>query len=254
MRLGVLASGSRGNALVVEHEGCAVFVDAGLSGRRHSERLALSGFQGLRPMALILSHEHSDHARCAGVIARKWGIPICGTTGTLNAAMTKLGSVPGTEYLENGGRMHFGRFSVSAFSIAHDAADPSGYVIEWDSGRLGIATDLGSSTPLVEDSLSDCRAVVLEFNHDDDMLWGGSYPWNLKQRIASTTGHLSNRTASELLKTVLHGSLRTCVLAHLSQENNLPHLAEKASREAAGSSVRILTGMQDMPLPAIEIV
>jgi len=253
VRLGILASGSRGNAIVLEHAGISVFIDAGLSGRRHFERLTASGFAGLKPAALLLSHEHSDHVSCAGVLARKWGIPVCGTTGTLGACRRSLGRVPGIEVLENGSVMDLGEFSISAFSIAHDAVDPSGYLVEWDSGRLGIVTDLGVSSPLVEESLSGCTALVLEFNHDEDMLWNGSYPWNLKQRIASNIGHLSNHAASELLAAVMHRELRTCVLAHLSQENNLPRLAEEASREVTGGGVEILTGMQDEPLPALEI-
>lgn len=253
MRLGVLASGSRGNALVVEHDGVAVFIDAGLSGRRHYERLVESGFPDVRPQVLLLSHEHSDHVRGAGILARKWCIPVCGTSGTIGACRRSLGKIPGAEILENGSTMDLGSFSVSAFSLAHDAADPSGFLVQWDSGRLGIATDLGRSNQLVEDSLAGCTALVLEFNHDEDMLWEGSYPWHLKQRIASGTGHLSNLAASELLAAVWHKGMRTCVLAHLSQENNLPHLAEEASREVAGGLVDIYTGMQDDPLPALEI-
>jgi len=253
MRLGVLASGSRGNAFVLEHRGAALFIDSGLSGKRHSRRMALSGFTDVEPVALLLSHEHSDHVRGAGILARKWTIPVCCTTGTFNACRTHLGRIPGAEILENGSSMDFGPFSVTAFSVAHDAADPSGYLIEWDSGRLGIATDLGRSSTLVRDSLSGCTALVLEFNHDEEMLWGGNYPWNLKQRIASTTGHLSNEAASELLASIWHSDLRTCVLAHLSQENNLPHLAERASRKVAGGRVNIRTGMQDEPLPALEL-
>ncbi|NOQ21491.1 MAG: MBL fold metallo-hydrolase [Candidatus Aegiribacteria sp.] len=253
MRLGVLASGSRGNALVIEHEGCMVFFDAGLSGKKHTERLLAAGFGGLFPEALFISHEHSDHIKGAGVLARKWNIPVYGSSGTLGASRRSLGKLPDTGILENGTGVDFRSFTVSAFSIAHDATDPSGYVIEWDSGKLGIATDLGKSSPLVEASLKGCSALILEFNHDEDMLWNGSYPWHLKQRIASTTGHLSNSMASDLLGAVYHRDLKVCVLAHLSQENNSPHLAENASREVAGGTVRIHTGMQDTPLPAMDL-
>ncbi len=253
MRLGVLASGSRGNAFVIEHEGCMVFFDAGLSGRKHTERLLEAGFGDLFPEALFISHEHSDHIKGAGVLARKWNIPVYGSGGTLSASRRKLGKLPGTEILENGTSVDFHSFTVSAFSVAHDAADPSGYVIDWDYGKLGIATDLGKSSPLVEANLKGCSAVVLEFNHDEEMLWNGSYPWHLKQRIASTTGHLSNTMASTLLGTVYHGDMKVCVLAHLSQENNIPRLAENASREVIGGTVRIHTGMQDIPLPALDL-
>ena len=253
MKLGVLASGSRGNAFVVEHDGSAVFIDAGLSGKKHLGRMVMAGFDDVTPLALLLSHEHSDHVSGAGVIARKWSIPILATGGTVEASRRKLGKVPEIEILPNGSSVDFGSFTVSAFSVPHDAADPSGFIVRWDSGKLGIATDLGRAGPLVHDSLSECTALVLEFNHDENMLWDGSYPWRLKQRIASTTGHLSNCSASRLLSAVWSRELRTCVLAHLSQENNLPHLAEKASREVAGGSMNIHTGMQDGPLPAIHI-
>lgn len=251
--MGVLASGSRGNAFVVEHDGSAVFIDAGLSGKKHLERMVRAGFNHARPVALLLSHEHSDHVSGAGVIARKWSIPILATEGTVEASRGKLGKVPEIEILPNGSTVDFDSFTVSAFSVPHDAADPSGFIIRWDSGKLGIATDLGRDGPLVNDSLSECTALVLEFNHDEDMLWEGSYPWRLKQRIASSTGHLSNFAASRLLEAVWSRELRTCVLAHLSQENNLPHLAEKESRKVVGGSVSIHTGVQDEPLPAIHI-
>lgn len=253
MRLGVLASGSRGNAFVIEHDGHMVFIDAGLSGRKHTERLLESGFSDIFPEALLISHEHSDHVKGAGILARRWNIPIFGSSGTLNALKGKLGKLRGTEILENGTGVSFGSFTVNAFSVAHDAADPSGFIIEWSAGKLGIATDLGKSSPLVEGNLIDCSAVVLEFNHDEDMLWNGGYPWHLKQRIASTTGHLSNSAASDLLGNVYHSGLKVCVLAHLSQENNFPHLAEQASREVAGGTVKIHTGKQDIPLPALDL-
>ncbi len=253
MRLGVLASGSRGNAFVIEHDGCMVFFDAGLSGKKHTDRLHASGFGGFCPEALFISHEHSDHIKGAGVLARKWNIPVYGSSGTLEASRRSLRKLPGTEILENGTSVDFHSFTVSAFSVAHDAADPSGYVIEWDCGKLGIATDLGKSSPLVEANLKGCSAVVLEFNHDEEMLWNGSYPWYLKQRIASTTGHLSNSSASDLLGTVYHKEMKVCVLAHLSQENNIPHLAENASREVAGGTIKIRIGKQDEPLPALDL-
>jgi phosphoribosyl 1,2-cyclic phosphodiesterase len=253
MRLGVLASGSRGNAFAVEHNGLMILIDAGLSGRQHTARLAQSGFSGIEPGALFISHEHSDHVSGAGVLARLWRIPVYGTEGTLNASERRLGKVPETRVFNNGTSIDFGVFSISSFSIAHDAADPSGYVIRWDEGQLGIATDLGHSNPLVRDNLSGCTAIVLEFNHDENMLWEGSYPWVLKQRIASSTGHLSNRAASELLQSVAHDGLELCVMAHLSKENNLPSLAEKALREVTEGSVKILAAQQDLSLPALDL-
>lgn len=251
MRLAVLASGSSGNAIAVEHEGYGLLFDAGLSGKRHSERLEEAGLNLFEPHALFISHEHSDHIQGAGVIARKWQIPIYATSGSLGALKTKIGKVSSVNVLENGNKVEMGPFVIYAFSVAHDASDPSGYIIEWNGGRLGIATDLGKAGPLVRDSLSGCTALVLEFNHDEEMLWNGSYPWALKQRIASQHGHLSNEDASVLLGQVQTDKLVCCVLAHLSRENNKPVLAELASGNVIGESVRIYTGMQDRALQTI---
>lgn len=249
----MLASGSSGNALAMEHQGFTLLMDAGLSGRKHQARLEASGMGDVRPAAILVSHEHSDHVSGVGVVSRKWRIPVYASSGTLGASAHRMGRLISPVVLDNGASVEIGPFRVRAFSLAHDAADPSGFIVEWEGGRLGIATDLGHPGPLVMDSLAGCTALVLEFNHDEDMLWNGSYPWQLKQRIASSTGHLSNAAAAELLYSVLHPGLRVCVLAHLSQENNLPRLAVEASREAAGDSVMIVAGMQDLALPAIEL-
>ncbi len=253
MRLAVLASGSRGNAVAVEHDGEVILVDAGLSGKQHAARMAGSGLRGTRPVALLLSHEHSDHVSGAGVVARRYGVPVFGTEGTLSAVWRKLGRVPGTQVLPCGTTEEIGPFEVTSFSLPHDAADPSGYVIACGGVSVGIATDLGCAGPLLVASLRRCAALVLEFNHDEDMLWGGSYPWPLKQRIASSTGHLSNDAASELLASVAGDDLSVCVLAHLSQENNRPDLAETASRRVAPRRTLVMAGMQDEPLEAVTV-
>lgn len=253
MRLGVLASGSRGNSLALEHQGFMLLVDGGLSGRKHQLRLDSCGMGDATPAAILVSHEHSDHVSGVGVLSRKWRIPVYGTRGTLESSTCRTGRLNSAVELANGSSVEMGPFLVSAFSLAHDAADPSGFIVEWEGGRLGIATDLGHPGPLVRESLSGCTALVLEFNHDEDMLWNGSYPWHLKQRIASSTGHLSNNIAADLLSSVLHPGLGLCVLAHLSQENNLPDLAVQASKGVAGDSVMIYAGTQDLALPAIEI-
>ena len=254
MRLAVLASGSRGNAIALEHDGVTIFIDAGLSCREHSRRLSAAGMGTLSPAALFLTHEHSDHVSGAGVVARRWGIPVFATPGTFRGSDRRLGRIPEAVETENGATVTVGPVSVTSFSLPHDADDPSGYVIAWNGGRLGIATDLGSPGPLVEQMLSGCSSLVLEFNHDRDMLWSGPYPWPLKQRIDSGTGHLSNEAAARLLESVNHPGLGICVLAHLSEENNDPGLAMDAARSVlGGEGKRILTGRQDDPLPSLEL-
>jgi phosphoribosyl 1,2-cyclic phosphodiesterase len=254
MRLAVLASGSSGNALAVEHEGTTVFIDSGLSAREHARRLEQAGFSGVEPVALFLTHEHSDHVNGAGVVARKWKIPVFATQGTLDGSGGRMGKVPEEVAIENGSTIEMKSMRVTSFSVPHDADDPSGYVIEWNGGRLGIATDLGIPGPLVTRMLSGCTALVLEFNHDRDMLWSGPYPWPLKQRIDSNTGHLSNDTAAGLLESVDSECLGTCVLAHLSEENNRPELAMDAARKVlTGTCGKIMAGMQHRALHCLDL-
>jgi phosphoribosyl 1,2-cyclic phosphodiesterase len=252
--LAVLASGSGGNALAVEHDGITVFFDAGLSCREHLKRLEQAGFTGIEPVALFLTHEHSDHVSGAGVVARKWGIPVYATGGTFRGTGGRIGKLPEAVEMENGSTVEMKSMSVTSFSLPHDADDPSGYVIEWNGGRLGIATDLGTPGPLVVQMLSGCSSLVLEFNHDRDMLWSGPYPWPLKQRIDSSTGHLSNEAAASLLETVVDEELGVCVLAHLSEENNRPGLAMEAARSVLGGKRRkVLAGRQDCSLPSLDL-
>jgi phosphoribosyl 1,2-cyclic phosphodiesterase len=254
MKLAVLASGSSGNALAVVHEGIAIFFDAGLSCREHMRRLEQAGFGRINPVALFLTHEHSDHVSGAGVVSRRWEIPVFASPGTFRGTEGRLGKIPEAVPVENGCTVEMSCISVTSFCLPHDADDPSGYVIAWNGGRLGIATDLGSPGPLVRQMLSGCSSLVLEFNHDRDLLWSGSYPWPLKQRIDSCTGHLSNEAAASLLESVDHRGLEVCVLAHLSAENNSPGLAMEAARSVLGSGrKKILTGKPDCSLPALDL-
>jgi phosphoribosyl 1,2-cyclic phosphodiesterase len=229
-----------------------LYFDSGLSGREHARRLCQSGLECGPPDAIFLSHEHSDHLRGVGVLARKFDAPVYTSPGTAEAASKRLGRLPELVAMPNGDRVDMGTLSVSSFSVPHDAADPSGYVIQWSGGRLGIATDLGVAGPLVRASLSGCSALLLEFNHDLEMLWNGSYPWPLKQRIASATGHLSNESAAELLSSVAHGGLRVVVLAHLSEENNRADLASDAAREVLKGQA-VYAGLQDRPLVSMDL-
>lgn len=252
MRVAVLASGSRGNAVVLEHDGAVLYFDSGLSGREHARRLGQSGLDCGPPSAIFLSHEHSDHLRGVGVLARKFEAPVYTSPGTADAASNRLGRVPGLVRMPNGDSVELGGLRVSSFSVPHDAADPSGYVIQWSGGRLGIATDLGVAGPLVRSSLLGCSALLLEFNHDLEMLWNGRYPWPLKQRIASATGHLSNDSAAELLASVADAGLKLVVLAHLSEENNRAELASNAAREVLEDQA-VYAGLQDRALVSMDL-
>ncbi|PIE53665.1 MBL fold metallo-hydrolase [Candidatus Fermentibacteria bacterium] len=253
MRLAVLASGSSGNALAVEHEGQMIFFDAGISGKQHLLRLQESGLSYESAAGLFVSHEHGDHSRCAGILARKWKVPVFGTRGTLDSSGLTSQKLPGLEVFANGDTVNIGPFTVMPWTISHDAVDPSGFTVTAGGRRLGIATDMGVAGPLAVKMLQGCHGLVLEFNHDIDMLWNGSYSWPLKQRIASEEGHLSNSDAQELLDGLVHSELGFCVAAHLSRENNTPELAVKACSSAAAGRFDVYAGEPDRALRFIEV-
>jgi phosphoribosyl 1,2-cyclic phosphodiesterase len=251
VRFALLSSGSGGNSMIFEHDGYSFMIDAGISMRETISRMEASGMRSVEPSALFLSHEHSDHSRCAGILARRFRMPIYSTEGTASACVRGLGSVPSMRRLDNGCSIQAGPFTIEAFRLPHDAEDPSGYVIAWDGGRLGVATDLGCWGEWLVRFLGGCSALVLEFNHDLDLLWSGSYPWPLKQRIASSDGHLSNADASALLDRLIHDGLGTVVLAHLSRENNRPEIASRAARSVLGTGRGLLLGDQFTTTPAV---
>ncbi len=255
MNLGILSSGSSGNALIVEHEGRCIFFDAGLSGCEHLKRLQQAGFGAMTPLGLFVSHEHCDHSRGAGVLARKWNVPLFSTKGTFFSSGFNRQKLPaGAERFENGDTVNVGPFTVTSFRISHDASDPSGFVVEAGGARLGIATDMGEAGPLVLRMLSGCNGLVLEFNHDLEMLWDGPYPWPLKQRISSGLGHLSNEDAAALLGRLAHTGLEVCVLAHLSQENNTPELALSSASRVSEDRFTLVAGSRHHALPMIQVV
>lgn len=253
MKLAVLASGSSGNAIAVEHNGQMLFFDAGLSGKQHLIRLENSGLPAAEPIGLFVSHEHGDHAKCAGVLARKWKIPVFATDGTVNGSRLRSQKLHGLEVFSNGDRVVMGNFVVEPWSIAHDARDPSGFTVSAGGRRLGIATDMGDTGPMVQKMLEGCHGLVFEFNHDIDMLWNGPYPWPLKQRIASGEGHLSNCSASAALSGLVHPELRFCVAAHLSEENNTAEKALEACGEVAAGRFEVIAGMPYRALPFMEV-
>lgn len=253
MRLAVLASGSSGNAIAVEHNGQVLFFDAGLSGKQHLMKLRDSGLPDGRPLGLFISHEHGDHSRCAGVMARKWKIPVFATEGTVAGSRLQGQKLHGIEVFSNGDRVVIGEFQVEPWSISHDARDPSGFTVTAGGRRLGIATDMGDTGPMVQKMLEGCHGLVFEFNHDIDMLWNGPYPWPLKQRIASGEGHLSNDCAAAALCGLVHPDLKFCVAAHLSEENNTAEKALEACEEVAAGRFEVIAGMPYRALPFMEV-
>jgi phosphoribosyl 1,2-cyclic phosphodiesterase len=229
MRLCLLASGSKGNCLFLETDSCRLLIDAGLSGREAIARLASIGVAAESLDGILITHEHTDHIKGVGVLARRLKIPVLAASRTHAAARHIFGKIDLLEF-DPGTPFAFKGVQIDPFSITHDACDPVGFRIEGEEGAIGFATDLGIATRLTQDKLKECRALVLEFNHDEQMLQDGPYPWHLKQRIRSRHGHLSNSEGAGLLEELLHAGLQGVFLSHLSEVNNDPALAMAAAR------------------------
>lgn len=254
MRFSVLASGSSGNACYVEAAEARILVDAGLSGEELVRRMEKTGIDPANLDAILLTHEHVDHIRGAGPLARRFDLPVYANRLTLKKALKTLGNLSKPVVFQTGHPITLQGLCIETFTKCHDAADPVGLVIHADGIRLGIITDLGRSSPVVEDRLRGCHALVMEFNHDERMLDQGPYPLELKRRIRGPEGHLSNEQAGGLLKTLCHHALGTVVLAHLSEMNNHPEKAIEASKKALSAiRARVLVSEQAWGLPMMDV-
>jgi len=256
----VIASGSKGNCVLVQTGRTALLLDAGVSMRRIQESMADWGIPFDKLSAIIVSHEHGDHTRSVGAISRKLRIPIIINRSTLAQCDWKLGKVDDRITLFNTGTaFQVGDIIIEAFASSHDAADSCNFVFypeSEQSRRLGVATDLGYPTQLSVLKLSNASTLILESNHDEVMLMEGPYDWHLKQRIRSTQGHLSNVQAVGLLSSLMHPGLKNLVLAHLSEINNHPELARNtmdAYLKSIRSEVRLIVAEQDRATELIDV-
>lgn len=256
MKISLLASGSKGNAVFVENGETRLLIDAGLSGVEIIKRLNRIGVDGSTLDAILISHDHTDHIKGAGTLARKLKIPVLVSYPTRQACENHLKKTESIEF-ESGYPFGFRDLMIDPFPITHDAVDPVGFTIESREGRIGFATDLGIVTRLVTNKLSGCRALVLESNHDEQMLLNGPYPWHLKQRIRSKHGHISNTESVELLGELLNDRLDGVLLAHLSETNNSPELPRAAATNLLNAqnvcSPRLVIGNQYEPSDMLTI-
>lgn len=202
--------------------------------------------------AVFLTHEHSDHVKGLGPVTRKYRLPVYGTAGTHQE--TGKQNIADRRVLKPSCRVMIGDLCVEAYATPHDAAEPVAFVIGCGNRKLGHATDLGSVTPLVREKLKNADALLLEANHDVEMLDAGAYPWALKRRIKSDLGHLSNEACADLLSAVNHDGLQTVVLMHLSEKNNHPAIAEVTVRQSLQrSSADMILARQDRPTDLLAI-
>jgi phosphoribosyl 1,2-cyclic phosphodiesterase len=231
-RICVLASGSKGNAIYVAHDKTAILIDAGLSGVQIEQRLRSRALDPSDLDAILVTHEHSDHIQGVGVMSRRYKLPVYMNKPTFDASHRRIGALHAIEFFDRGAPFHIHRLSIHPFSISHDAADPVGFTIEMNGTKIGLATDLGVGTRLVSHHLQGCRLMVLEANHDKKMLEEGPYPWELKQRVRSRVGHLSNEASRDILGEVLDACVEHVVIAHASETNNRPEKAIAVVGEA----------------------
>lgn len=238
MRFNSLGSGSEGNALLVEcgspDARVRLLIDCGFGVREAGRRLGRLGLGAGDLHAVLVTHEHGDHIGAAPRLAATYGIPLHLTYGTAQAGRSAMRAAAQVCWIDPHRPFEVAGVRIEPVAVPHDAREPVQFVFSDGSRRLGVATDLGSSTPHVESMLSACDALVLECNHDREMLSGGGYPPHLKRRIAGRFGHLDNGSTATLLGALDNSRLQHLVAAHLSQQNNTPALARAALSQALG--------------------
>ncbi len=227
-----LFSGSKGNCYYVTTGGKGILIDAGRTAKQIEQALQLNNINPKDIEGIFITHEHSDHIKGVRVLASRYGINVYSSQGTLQK-MDEQGQLTPDKfnsYIINSGA-EVGNMIIKPFKISHDCAEGLGYVIETpDNRKLAIATDTGCLTDELKSAVKGCDVVVIESNHDVNMLLNGSYPYILKRRILSNIGHLSNESCSEFLPQLIHSGTTRLLLAHLSQENNMPQIALESAR------------------------
>ncbi len=237
MRFASLGSGSRGNALLVEAGETRILIDCGFGVREAHARLARIGLSPEDLSGILITHEHGDHIAGAFKLAVRNRLAVWMTHGTFSAAPPGRMELPRVELIDSHQPFQVGALDIHPFPVPHDAREPVQFVFSDGRHRLGVVTDLGCSTPHVEQMLTGCDALVLECNHDEEMLQQGDYPAHLKRRIAGRFGHLDNTAAADLLAALDVSRLQHIVAAHLSQQNNTPALAQAALAGVLGCAV-----------------
>lgn len=230
LRFSPLFSGSSGNAIYVGCDNAHLLVDAGMSGTRITQELSKVGVDPNQLDGILVTHEHSDHIKGIGILSRKYDIPVFATEGTWCEMRPKIGSISdkNVRIFEPGQDFFMGSIDITAFSTPHDAAQPVGYTFELHGAKLAIATDLGCIRDSWYKYVCNSDAVILESNYDPDMLKAGSYPYDLKKRILSRHGHLSNDDAGLVAARLVQMGAKQIILGHLSKENNFPELAMRS--------------------------
>ena len=264
MQLYSIASGSSGNCIYLGEEDDGILIDAGISRKRIVTGLERKGLSLDDIKAIFITHEHSDHISGLGPVLRKNPIPVYATADTVSAIWEKTNMNNISPELFHSIRpeeeIEAGEMLVRPFSISHDAVDPVCYTVEKQGKRAAVATDMGCFDDTIIRVLGQCDSVLIEANHDINMLQVGPYPYSLKMRILGNKGHLSNTSCADLIKEILHKDLKHLVLGHLSRENNFPQLAyrtvldELEKTETWGTlDTRLMVASRDEPTELLKI-
>lgn len=261
----IVASGSRGNSTVIATGKTRILLDAGISARETFKRIRALGEDPRLLSAILITHEHTDHVYGLRLLAKKLNVPVFMTGDThqawARAVRDQDGERPKIERLEffrSGHSFQIGDIAVTPFTIPHDAADPVGFTFRAEGVKIGVVTDLGYLPISVIDHLRRSDALVVESNHDLEMLRGGPYPWSVKQRVMSRVGHLSNEALAQFFSSDYDGEAAYVVLAHLSEQNNHPEIAREAAERALGTRRtllhnRVLLAQQSEPMGPIRL-
>ncbi|AOE50064.1 MBL fold metallo-hydrolase [Kangiella sediminilitoris] len=230
LRVASLGSGSKGNSTIIATKEATVMVDCGFTLKETTRRLERLGVPPTSLDAILVTHEHQDHISGVGPLSRKFNIPVWSTRGSLLSG--KCGNLKSYSIIEGFESFDILDLSVTPLSVPHDAREPCQYLFKAHNKQLAVLTDLGSYTPELVEALKNSHGLLLECNHDEDMLWNGPYPRSLKQRVGGPLGHMSNRQAIELLKQVFSDNLQLLIASHISEQNNCPKLVRERVAES----------------------
>jgi len=226
MRVSILGSGSSGNSTYIETEGIGLLIDAGFSGKKIEDKLNKIGVNIKEIKGLLITHEHTDHISGAGILSRKYKIPIYITKESYYEAKEKIGNINNENLIFIESDFCIGNIKISPFDVMHDAVRTIGFILSNTlEKKLAIATDIGYTTNIVKEKFKDSDVVIIESNYDYNKLINGPYPWNLKNRVKGQNGHLCNTKASEFIKNVYTKRLKKVYLTHISKDNNTYELA-----------------------------
>ncbi|MGD9950197.1 MAG: MBL fold metallo-hydrolase [Desulfobulbus sp.] len=255
MKFSVLGSGSKGNSTLIESGSTRILIDNGFSGKELLSRLARIGVAAETLSALVITHEHIDHVKGVGVLARKLRLPVYANPLTYRASEKILGQIPVRREFATGEAFTVDGLHIHPFAVSHDTADPVGFIVGDGKLRLGYCTDTGKITQLIRHHLRSCQALVLEANHDVEMLRQGPYPLPLKQRVLSSQGHLANDDSLIFAVELAANRLRSLILAHISEINNHPDLVRKEAHShlSAYPELKFFLADQRIPGPLTEI-